>query len=328
MDTPPIRVLLVEDNPGDALLIHEMLCEEQGTSFHLTRVERLAAARDAIEQLKFDVVLLDLSLPDSQGLDTFRSLRKTGPRLPVVVLTGLDDEGQGIQAIREGAQDYLLKGRITEVELAHSLHFALQRHERQQQMEASLRSKESELRVARKIHHDLLPHHSPSLSEYDTFGASLSASDLGGNLFQYLRLSDGAHALAIGDVTGHGIGPALLMAAVRSYLPRLCPNAVGRRPDPDPDEPAVRAGRDRRQQLHSLPYQTRPVQTVSGVCQCGPSARLRLRFRWACQVTPEQHRRTAGHSGQHRVPGEPTDCTGSRRFSAAGHRRRSRCRVR
>jgi sigma-B regulation protein RsbU (phosphoserine phosphatase) len=218
MAKPPIRVLLVEDNPGDALLIREMLSESKDPSFELTRVERLDAARDAIEQHPFALVLLDLSLPDSQGLDTFRGLRKTGPRLPVVVLTGLDDEGQGIQAIREGAQDYLLKDRITDRELAHSLQYALQRHERQQKREESLRLMEAELRVARKIHRDLLPRVSPGLPGYDIFGASRSASALGGDLFQYLRLSDGSHALAVGDVTGHGIGPALLMAAIRSYL--------------------------------------------------------------------------------------------------------------
>src|SRR5262245_42127511 len=111
MAGPLIQVLLVEDNPGDALLIEEMLGEAPDVRFELTVVGRLSAAGEALKGGRFAVVLLDLSLPDSQGLDTFRALRRFASRLPVVVLTGLNDEGLAVQAVREGAQDYLVKGQ-------------------------------------------------------------------------------------------------------------------------------------------------------------------------------------------------------------------------
>jgi serine phosphatase RsbU (regulator of sigma subunit) len=214
----PVRVLLVEDNPGDVVLIREMLREQPRARFELTAVARLDAARDALEESGFAVVLLDLSLPDSQGLETFRALRAACARLPVVVLTGLDDEALAVEAVQEGAQDYLVKGQTTGRQLAHALRHALGRHQRLRGLMDALQATEAELEVARRIHQDLLPRESPAVAGYDIFGASLSAGAVGGDLFQYLALPDGALGLAVADVTGHGIGPALLMAAIRSYL--------------------------------------------------------------------------------------------------------------
>jgi phosphoserine phosphatase RsbU/P len=218
MDEASVKVLLVEDNAGDALLIREMLAESLDTRFELTRVDHLAAAQQALAKESFGLVLLDLSLPDSRGLDTFRAVRQTDPRLPLVVLTGLDDEAQAAQAVQDGAQDYLVKGHVAGRQLAHALRYALGRHNRQRQIEESLLATEAELAMARKIHQDLLPCDHPRLPGFDVFGASLSATSVGGDLFQYLWLPDGTLGLAIADVTSHGMGPALLMVAVRSYL--------------------------------------------------------------------------------------------------------------
>jgi serine phosphatase RsbU (regulator of sigma subunit) len=218
MNKPVIRVLLVEDNPGDAVLIRAMLDDAAVGPFEITVVDRLARARRLLDEQDFGIVLLDLSLPDSRGLDTFRGLRRPGPQPPVVVLTGLDDETLAIEAVSEGAQEYLVKGQISGRQLAHALHHAIGRHQRQRRMEERLRATEAELRVAQAIQRALLPRQSPRLDGYDVFGASLSAGAVGGDLFQYLWLPDGTLGLAVADVTGHGIGPALLMVAVRSYL--------------------------------------------------------------------------------------------------------------
>jgi serine phosphatase RsbU (regulator of sigma subunit) len=215
MVKPPVRVLLVEDNPGDALLIREMLRDGPSVSFALTEVERLAQARSLLDDpAAFDVVLLDLSLPDGCGLETFRGLRQARSQPPVVILTGLDDEEVALAALREGAQEYLVKGTISGPQLANALRYAISRHQRQHRLGAT----EADLRTARAIQRDLLPRQSPQLDGYEVFGASLSASAVGGDLFQYLPLPDGTLGLAVADVTGHGIGPALLMVAVRSYL--------------------------------------------------------------------------------------------------------------
>src|SRR4051794_25071797 len=93
-----LRVLLVEDDPGDARLIHWMLRETGEVRFELAEADRLAAALARLGGEPFSVVLLDLSLPDSQGLDTFREVHRAFPRVPVVVLTGLADETVAVRA--------------------------------------------------------------------------------------------------------------------------------------------------------------------------------------------------------------------------------------
>src|SRR5271156_296613 len=104
-------VLLVEDNPGDARLLREMLREGAAAA----EVKHVGCIRDAEKNLSefiFDLVLLDLGLPDVQGLEALRRARALTPNTPVVVLTGLDDESISTQALQEGAQDYLIKGQI------------------------------------------------------------------------------------------------------------------------------------------------------------------------------------------------------------------------
>lgn len=120
-----LRVLLIEDNPGDARLIREMLREVSAVRVRLTLADSLAASLALLADA--DVVLLDLSLPDSQGLDTFCRLRAHAPTLPVVVLTGLDDETVAVRAVQEGAQDYLPKGQVDGHLLMRSLRYAIER---------------------------------------------------------------------------------------------------------------------------------------------------------------------------------------------------------
>ena len=100
------KVLLVEDNPGDALLLREALGDLAGSlSFDLVHVGRLEAALQRIGQETFDAILLDLSLPDAQGVDTVVRMQEAAPRLPIVVLTGLDNDAAALEAMRAGAQD-------------------------------------------------------------------------------------------------------------------------------------------------------------------------------------------------------------------------------
>jgi len=123
----PITVLLVEDNPGDARLILELLEDVQAQAFDLERVGRLDHALSRLSRRGVDVVLLDLGLPDSQGLETFVRARRSAPEEPIVVISGLDDERLALEAVRSGAQDYLVKGRIEGHLLARVLRYAVER---------------------------------------------------------------------------------------------------------------------------------------------------------------------------------------------------------
>ncbi|MBM4453914.1 MAG: response regulator, partial [Chloroflexi bacterium] len=110
MTKKPAEVLLIEDNPGDARLIKEMLGEVPDARFHLDIATRLSAGLESLAQKEPDVILLDLGLPDSQGLETLASVSARAPTTPTVVFTGLDDETTALEAVRRGAQDYLVKG--------------------------------------------------------------------------------------------------------------------------------------------------------------------------------------------------------------------------
>ncbi|MBI5494605.1 MAG: PAS domain S-box protein [Deltaproteobacteria bacterium] len=122
-----LEVLLVEDNPGDQALIRELLTPDEGTHYHVEALSRLADACGRIRSQPFDLVLLDLSLPDSQGLDTFTRMRDAAPGLPIVVLTGNSDETVATHAVQAGAQDYLVKGSAGR-ELARAVRYAVERN--------------------------------------------------------------------------------------------------------------------------------------------------------------------------------------------------------
>ena len=128
MDATPIQVLLVEDNPGDARLVQESLAEVPSRRFHLTHVERLEEALRRLEQDAYDVVLLDLLLQDSQRLGTLMTIRDQAPRVPIVVFTGLEDDVVGLWALSEGAEDYVIKGKVSGDTLAWMLCEAIERH--------------------------------------------------------------------------------------------------------------------------------------------------------------------------------------------------------
>jgi diguanylate cyclase (GGDEF)-like protein/PAS domain S-box-containing protein len=120
-------LLIVEDNPGDALLLREMFNDQDPDKTELTHAECMSEAEKHLSERAFDVILLDLGLPDAEGLDAVRRAHAAAPRVPLVVLTGLDDESLAAEALQEGAQDYLIKGQIDTRGLLRSLRYAMER---------------------------------------------------------------------------------------------------------------------------------------------------------------------------------------------------------
>jgi PAS domain S-box-containing protein len=133
-----VQVLLVEDNPGDARLIREMLRDNTDVKFDIQWVEELTDGLDSLRGKPIDIVLLDLMLPDSQGIDTFLAMQTESARIPTIILTGLDDEELAVEALRRGAQDYLLKGDLGSNLLRRSIRYAIERN----QSELALRESE------------------------------------------------------------------------------------------------------------------------------------------------------------------------------------------
>jgi two-component sensor histidine kinase len=185
MKQPPLQILLVEDSAGDARLISEMFRREQPGSVVVTHVSCLA---DAVKQLligAIDIVLLDMGLPDAHGLETIRRAQAAAPDVPIIVLTGLDDEKLADQAMKQGAQDYLIKGQIENRALPRALRYAVER----QRTQVEVRARTEELghslikiqTLLREIHHrvknnlqiisSLLSMQSETLDNSDTVAA-------------------------------------------------------------------------------------------------------------------------------------------------------------
>ena len=140
-----LRVLIVEDNPADALCLTEALEETNGRKVAISHVETLAEGKERLEKEDFNVLVLDLGLPDSQGIETFLRMRNSAPSVPIVVMSGLDDETLAMQAVPGGAQDYLLKGKWDGEVLKRSINYAIERHRllwERQQSEDALRQSE------------------------------------------------------------------------------------------------------------------------------------------------------------------------------------------
>jgi diguanylate cyclase (GGDEF)-like protein len=151
MSEPAVKSLLViEDNPGDARLLLEMLNEQGSHDTELTHVECMSDAEKYLSTRTVDVILLDLGLSDTQGLDAVRRAHAAAPSVPLVVMTGLDDESMAAQAFQEGAQDYLVKGQIETRELLRALRHAIKR----KTMEEALSAEKD--RIKHTAQHDFL----------------------------------------------------------------------------------------------------------------------------------------------------------------------------
>jgi signal transduction histidine kinase len=137
MDQDNIRVLLIEDNPGDARLVLEMLAEVADMRLEMEHAERLSAGLECLDEDAIDIVLSDLSLPDSRGLEAVVQVQALCPYVPIVVLTGQADESLGVQAIRLGAQDYLVKQEIHAGVLSRVIRYALERKRADEALRAS-----------------------------------------------------------------------------------------------------------------------------------------------------------------------------------------------
>jgi serine phosphatase RsbU (regulator of sigma subunit) len=208
-----LRVLLVEDDDADAFLVEELLAEADAR-VDLVVASSLNEARQRIAGV--DCVLLDLGLPDAQGLDGLRQVLAMAGRAAVCVLTGRQDEHVGIGAVAEGAQDYLLKGQVDGVLLARALRYAV---ERKRSDENARRLREIELRQAEsaRLERGLLPQPLMTTDQvrmYPFYRPGRHAAVIGGDFYDVVQTGERLH-LIVGDVCGHGADEAALGVELR-----------------------------------------------------------------------------------------------------------------
>ncbi|SDL99044.1 Serine phosphatase RsbU, regulator of sigma subunit [Lentzea albidocapillata subsp. violacea] len=214
MRTKTVRVLLVEDDDGDALLV-EALLEEASAPFILARAHTLAEAENLLPDA--ECVLLDLGLPDSQGLDGLHRLLAKPDAPAILVLTGLDDEREGISAVAAGAEDFLIKGKVDGELLLRGVRYAV---ERRRADDAQFQLREAKLLAAERsrLERGLLP---PALLQNSDVNLEVRYQPggqrmlLGGDFYDAVGLPDGTVHAIIGDVCGHGPDEAALGVCLR-----------------------------------------------------------------------------------------------------------------
>jgi serine phosphatase RsbU (regulator of sigma subunit) len=214
MRTKTVRVLLVEDDDGDALLV-EALLEEASAPFILSRAHTLAEAERMLGDA--ECVLLDLGLPDAQGLDALHRLLSKPDAPAILVLTGLNDEREGIEAVSAGAEDYLIKGQVDGELLLRGVRYAV---ERRRADDAQFQLREAKLLAAERsrLERGLLPPPLLKGSDLDLevrYQPGGQRMLLGGDFYDAVGLPDGSVHAIIGDVCGHGPDEAALGVCLR-----------------------------------------------------------------------------------------------------------------
>ena len=192
-----INVLLVEDNPGDARLVEIMLNEVQSNPVILNHVSSLAAAHDFLNSKEVDLVLLDLSLPDSQGLECINKIQLLNNSLAIIILTGLDDQDFAIKTMQQGAQDYLVKGEGDGHLMLRAIHYAIER-------------KQIEQRLTKLVHFDSLTGLANREYFNITFTRAVEQADRRNQTLGLMFL-DLDHFKEINDTLGHLMGDKLLV---------------------------------------------------------------------------------------------------------------------
>jgi serine phosphatase RsbU (regulator of sigma subunit) len=209
-----LRILLVEDDEGDAFLVRELLTEAEAP-FELMVANSLREAQAMLPDIQ--CILLDLGLPDAEGIDGLRRLLGMAGTAAVCVLTGRSDEHLGVAAVAEGAQDYLVKGQVDGTLLVRALRYAV---ERKRADENTRRLREVELRQAEsaRLERGLLPQplmDTTRVAVHTFYRSGRALGLLGGDFFDVVQVGEDKLQVIVGDVCGHSVDEAALGVELR-----------------------------------------------------------------------------------------------------------------
>lgn len=212
-----LSLLLVEDDRADAVLVEELIADTVA-DIRVVWAQSMAHAERELSSARPDCVLLDLHLPDAHGIEALDRIAKHDATVPIVVLTGLNDENFGASAVAAGAQDYLVKGRVEPDVLRRALFYAIER-KRAELIAADLRASQLRARENALLERGLLPSplllENPGVEIVARYRPSREDALLGGDFYDVVQTSDRTVHVVIGDVAGHGPNEAALGAALR-----------------------------------------------------------------------------------------------------------------
>ena len=212
-----LSVLLIEDDRADAILVEELIADA-AADIGCAWAQSMADAERKLTLAQPDCILLDLNLPDANGIDALQRVRKRAPSIPIVVLTGLNDEHFGMSAVASGAQDYLVKGRVEPEMLRRAVLYAIERKRAELttvELQASqLRAREN-ARLERGLSPSPLLLDNPGVEIIARYVPSRENALLGGDFYDFVQTPDRTVHVMIGDVAGHGPDEAALGVALR-----------------------------------------------------------------------------------------------------------------
>jgi serine phosphatase RsbU (regulator of sigma subunit) len=299
-DLSTLKVLLIEDNPIDARLIQIMLAESGAGMFDLEKADRLAVGLSRLSQGDIGLVLVDLSLPDSHGFQTFKRVYAAAPSVPIIVMSGLDDQTIAVNAVHEGAQDYLVKGQVSGPLLVRAMRYAQERKRTSDQLARyaeELRRKneqmEADFNMAREIQQVFLPQQYPVFPRGVSQEQSalkfhhyyLPAAAVGGDFFNVFPITDSIAGAFICDVMGHGMRAALVTAILRGLVEELAPVAA----DPARFLAAIN------QSIHAILQRTAQPMLATAFYTIVDLGAGELRFASAGHPSPFLLKRSLGH---------------------------------
>ena len=223
----PLRILMVEDSESDAKLAEHTL-SRGGFEVQSRIVCTAPELIDALSTTLWDIILCDHSMPTLDSAAALRIAKARQPDVPFIIVSGSLPEAAAAEAMLLGAQDYLCKDNLARLVPAvkRELQDAAERRGRRQ-AEQALSAQAEEMRIAREIQQRLFPAAAPTLPGFDIAGASFPAAATGGDYFDYIPMLESRLGIVVGDVTGHGLGPALIMADARAILRSLARSFVG-----------------------------------------------------------------------------------------------------
>ncbi len=205
-----INLLLIQSSNSDAVLIKANLRCSEHPKFLVRHERTCQAGIDAISEGNIDLIVLDLTLPDSVGLKTLQKIRKFAVGMPIVVIAEMSDEEEIREAITLGAQDCFEKSEAITKPLGQLLRYSVERFHHQHA--------QRDIASAAFVQKRLFPKTLPPIKCYDVSGRCDPANHVGGDYFDYFIVDDDQLIFVIGDVTGHGFGPSLVMAETRAAL--------------------------------------------------------------------------------------------------------------
>lgn len=218
-----IAVLLVEDDPDDALLIREMLetANLPGYSpvpLEITHCKKLSDGLACLGENRVDIILLDLNLPDSHGAETYERVLAAAGDVPVIAMTGLDNEPMGVAAINRGVQDYLVKGQISDVLLSRSIRYSLERHRLMKELKRVIRDLQEDLQLAGRVQRSLLPPADLDFEGIEFTWRFKPCFNIGGDILNIFSLGESTVGFYVLDVVGHGIRAAMQAVTLSRML--------------------------------------------------------------------------------------------------------------